>query len=1564
MASSIFSEKRTRSQLTLPDRLLFQLSQGSPMKDARTALKINLNLEPSVDTRVESAEETDDELLLSPTKVVPTTRTTKRSVSPPPKDEYATRPDSPSDKRELKRQKRDGDGDPAPNGEGSSNNPVARSSHTRSLSQPEPTRKSTRIRSATNSRAGTPAPSNLYSDKNTMPGKGRAQSVPLFPSSSSSNVLHIDLRNPPPSPRRPRSRSPSKEREFRIVAGTPAVTKLATIPDERSLSLERERPGTAPPTEEPSIHETPPMPVMPPLSPLTPLPETPHPSSTEHNYTGIEWCNHIEEGDEDQVSTSAQEALKPLPGLGATTKSRLPRPSSSINLAASATGPSPTTMRQTMLMGPPSTVAAAQIAVASGSSEKPTPISAQPTDAFALMMAKARESKEKGKGKEKASGTATKASGSSKLTQKSKADKGKERETQPPKISIKMKMKAKGKSRPKPVPVPVPAPSLSSEFEDRPLRSPSPQAPSPFNILHSSHPSTLPIMDVSMESIDPAVMVEDELFAIVANSTTTAEPVATASAITAAPNTTLPTPTIKSTTTKLHISKRVPVAVASVGRVTRSTSLRRNLKTPEVPKPVLKKPSGKQAAVRKKSIPCFEPTVAGPSNQSTDDVPHDPAASTSSLSDLPTDPVVPTLSLGSPMKLSSPKKNFTQAAETSFSRPTQSTVAKQALSKSPGKSRPDRPAASSPSKLTRSASMFSSRPAGSLSRTFTGYGGIAGSSLSTLSSALEKLHQPPPGRPNTSMGFNRDGLDSSFELKGTSKDDTSVGPSASKSSSGGASSPAKAAGGSRLMQRTLITGPRSSVTGKSIFGAGTVLRGPGGFKVPGNALKTGSRIFGVGGGAFTGTTRVRTLQKASRKTSLPSVMASPVKGGDGGDATDVAHNDEQEPEVGSSTTVFADQGLPLNDKGKGKERSADSWRSNASRRVSLASQALSQSLNELPSKASPGLMGPPMTPTRKGTRSASSTYPSSEAFMPSGGDGERLSPSTRSVTMGLRNAALSVSKSGAGTSKISAASAASRATEALKVLKDCVIFVDVRTDDGDEAGSLFVEMLEGVGARILTRVGQTCTHIVFKNGLMSTLTRYRLLRDPKPLVVGIAWVVECVEQRKQVDETKFLIDLEVNIAVVTQARANVRAVLKDSKRTDHSQKDFLQLVKLLEDYIPQLRGIMECLAHDEISLKSELSFSWRTTLSANIFNTSPRLSLPGLQADLAFSLLTYAFALSNLARSTANSLGRYERDRAISDSERKAKDEQLNVAVDFLCRVSGIYTYVGDTVLPEWETHIRGRPTGFEKPPDLSREVNSALAKMALADAQSLAIRKLLSKAAFESNIAPGPPLPRSHPSPALIAKLHLECASLYSSARSLVKTTDARKRPSPAPESGSEVSAELRRYLTDQTALHAALARKWLGVDAGEKGGSERGGEAVGYLAWAKKELEELEDDKKGLGIVRGRDKDVRERLKEKISDELESVNLFYRYYKKSNDSLHFKSVPMQADLQARIPAGIMAIRAKPYVPPTPTFGPGSVTHLQAQTTELVLDDSSYKSTDTLSPLPAGTYAGAGSYF
>jgi len=75
-----------------------------------------------------------------------------------------------------------------------------------------------------------------------------------------------------------------------------------------------------------------------------------------------------------------------------------------------------------------------------------------------------------------------------------------------------------------------------------------------------------------------------------------------------------------------------------------------------------------------------------------------------------------------------------------------------------------------------------------------------------------------------------------------------------------------------------------------------------------------------------------------------------------------------------------------------------------------------------------------------------------------------------------------------------------------------------------------------------------------------------------------------------------------------------------------------------------------------------------------------------------------------------NSVGNYEQDRAITEVERQAKEDKVNVAVDFLCRASGIFTFLSDTVLSDWETS-RVSPPNFHRPPDLTREVSNSLAK-------------------------------------------------------------------------------------------------------------------------------------------------------------------------------------------------------------------------------------------------------------
>lgn len=154
---------------------------------------------------------------------------------------------------------------------------------------------------------------------------------------------------------------------------------------------------------------------------------------------------------------------------------------------------------------------------------------------------------------------------------------------------------------------------------------------------------------------------------------------------------------------------------------------------------------------------------------------------------------------------------------------------------------------------------------------------------------------------------------------------------------------------------------------------------------------------------------------------------------------------------------------------------------------------------------------------------------------------------------------------------------------------------------------------------------------------------------------------------------------------------------------------------------------MDRVAHNEIRLSSEPGFSspalqcslfdvspvfsWRTILSTNLFNTSPRLSIPTFTADLAFILLTYGFALSNLARSYVTALDTHGRDQVVAESDRKTRDEQLNVAVSFLRRASGIFSYVSENVLATWNVSKPGSASNLKKPPDLTEEMSGALAK-------------------------------------------------------------------------------------------------------------------------------------------------------------------------------------------------------------------------------------------------------------
>ncbi|KAJ7129028.1 hypothetical protein C8R43DRAFT_1134308 [Mycena crocata] len=495
----------------------------------------------------------------------------------------------------------------------------------------------------------------------------------------------------------------------------------------------------------------------------------------------------------------------------------------------------------------------------------------------------------------------------------------------------------------------------------------------------------------------------------------------------------------------------------------------------------------------------------------------------------------------------------------SFASPTKASAARATTAKNKPVSAAAAPSGGSPSptknRLARSSSLFTARPPPSFTRTFTGPGGNP-SSLQTLASALEKLRMPPPERPNTSMGFSRDDTDSTLAESTRSMDDRSIGigrpsgalqrastvasiASASSSTSslpGESSKPTTSAVPplkSALVQRPIhafMNKGGVGATSKLTVGSGSIMRGP----------------FGAAS---------RSAPKVSRHPGLPSVMGSPVKGGGDGDATMMEEDLTEADLVPTIERVTSPRGVTFDlsiigfepsKKGKEKERLPEEWRQNASRRASMAGQDLSKSVS-LPPKPV-GLMGPPETPLdRVGMRSSSSSYPASSTD-PSGSAGaEGMRRSTR-IAKTTPPAETSVDED----TPVSVTTP----VQPLTVLKGCIVFVDVISGLGDNSASSFItEMLKNLGARVLGSVGNTCTHIVYKNGVRSTYTRYKALADPKPHVVGMEWVIQSAEKRIHEDETPYLIDMD-DMNTTTKRRKSMLPRLMSGGLDDDVEGDY------------------------------------------------------------------------------------------------------------------------------------------------------------------------------------------------------------------------------------------------------------------------------------------------------------------------------------------------------------------------------------------------------------------------
>lgn len=225
-----------------------------------------------------------------------------------------------------------------------------------------------------------------------------------------------------------------------------------------------------------------------------------------------------------------------------------------------------------------------------------------------------------------------------------------------------------------------------------------------------------------------------------------------------------------------------------------------------------------------------------------------------------------------------------------------------------------------------------------------------------------------------------------------------------------------------------------------------------------------------------------------------------------------------------------------------------------------------------------------------------------------------------------------------------------------------------------------------------------------------------------------------------------------------------------------------------------------------------------------------------------------------------------------------------------------------------------------------------------MADAEALALRRLLSKAAADIAVSPGPPLPRSHPSPALLSKLQLNIynlldASLQQTApASLSRKITFKKFSS---DSQQEVWPEWRSHLQRLSLLSAARSHKWLGVEAGEASRADVGS-AVAWLQLSQKELSDLTSPKLST-LTSGKGANYQQ-TKAVIGAELERIQAFLKVYKKMNDTVRaasrllvvtlivgaqvmFQPVPSASSLLSMVPSGRSALMMKTFQPPAAAF-------------------------------------------
>ncbi|KAL1932439.1 hypothetical protein VTP01DRAFT_8117 [Rhizomucor pusillus] len=370
------------------------------------------------------------------------------------------------------------------------------------------------------------------------------------------------------------------------------------------------------------------------------------------------------------------------------------------------------------------------------------------------------------------------------------------------------------------------------------------------------------------------------------------------------------------------------------------------------------------------------------------------------------------------------------------------------------------------------------------------------------------------------------------------------------------------------------------------------------------------------------------------------------------------------------------------------------------------------------------------------------------------------------------------------------------------------------------------------------------------------------------------------------------------ISDATAQRGRVRTVLKEHKKQGQESRDYRYIMNAIEDYLPYLVSIINCLEEGELSFKNDkdIETSWRSTLSDHIIHTgsnAPRIVCSSIYYELLFVLMTFAYGCCMQSQDILKMI----------QSDDSKVSVNYNKAADLLNTAAGVFDYVAYNVIPKWKSPPDHRPV------ETMKELPAALSKMALADAQAIAINKALLSGQVSKSLA---------------AKLFIGVADQYEVAHGLISSITGTQ----------EVAADLKKYLYDGSHFYKAMGKKYLALDAND---NQKLGEAVGFLQDCKADLRSIQQSSFSKPHLR------KSNVAQRALKEEESVTELLQKFTKMNNTVTYQSVPSRQDLHRLIPNGRGVLELKRYQLPQPKFGPSKI------------DDSHAKQ---------GRYARSGAYY